>query len=693
MNRENALCRRYVAAHVPSHTNYVQFNRFIADKVMNISSIQGRLGLLLAGFALLVASAVGVTYWGIEAQSNDARLINLAGRQRMLIQQMTRLSLQIKISNDQQAKSELLDAGQTFEQTLDAMQFGGQAPYLPDQLANVPAARDATVLQQLEQLRNSWAVFRNAADTVASEPPGSSPFNSAVQQMEQMSADLVQQADQVVRQYEAIARQNSNRLRLIQAAFFASAIALLLLGSWSTRNSILKPLKSLSQSAARIGAGDLDTVVQVHGLEEVKVLAATLESTRAQLKSSQQELLAWTTRLEQRVDQRTRELNALYDVNREISSRLDTQHVLRSVTEKACQLLGAEVATLCLLDESHELLQLTAFSGPKNAITGKSSTDLGGITGSVLSSPQAVSCGTNNCQASCGIMNQTFRRSHLAAPLRAGEHVIGALCVGSQDDEIFPEEANNILTKLANAAAVALENARLYDQAERVAALEERQRIAAEIHDGLGQTLSSLGLMVDQTKVYLESGQVERAQDQLERTRQIINQAVQEARGAIESLLQVEADKHSLQEQLKELFDEFSQPEYPQLEWVDTTPVPIHLSREDCEQVLYITQEAITNAIRHADAQRILVQLQYASDQASLHIQDDGKGFDPGFSPKDGQKHFGMKVMRARAAHLQGEVEIASMPGHGTQVILRWPIHPSVETRNEVYATDSRPTD
>ena len=165
---------------------------------MTLSSIQGRLGLLLAGFALLVASAVGVTFWGIEAQSNDARLINLAGRQRMLVQQMTRLSLQIKISNDQQAKSELLDAGQTFEQTLDAMQFGGQASYLPGQFTNVPAARDATVLQQLQQLRSTWVVFRSAAGAVASEPPGSSTFNSAAQQMEQMSADLVQQADGVL---------------------------------------------------------------------------------------------------------------------------------------------------------------------------------------------------------------------------------------------------------------------------------------------------------------------------------------------------------------------------------------------------------------------------------------------------------------------------------------------------------------
>jgi nitrate/nitrite-specific signal transduction histidine kinase len=689
MNPLVAECCKAAAAGVspgPIHT----ICRFDADKAMRISSIQGRVGLLLAAFALLVASAVGVTFWGIEAQRNDARLINLAGRQRMLVQQMTRLSLQIKLGTDPLAKNELLDTEQTFEQTLNAVQFGGQAPYLPGQFVYVPAARDTALLEQLQQLRITWSAFRTAVGTVASEPPGSSSFNSAVQQMEQMSANLVQQADQVVRQYEAIALQNTNRLRLIQAAFFASAILLMLLGSWLMSHSILKPLQVLGQSAERIGTGDLDTVVQVQGLEEIKVLAATLESTRVQLKSTQQELMSWASQLEQRVDQRTRELNALYDVNREISSRLDTQHVLRSVTEKARQLLGAGVATLCLLDESHELLHLTAFSGPQSAITGQPSTDLGGITRDVLDSPQAISCGTSNCRANCGILNPSFRQSHLAAALRAGDHVIGALCIGSPADEVFPEEANNILTKLANAAAVALENARLYDQAEHVATLEERQRIAAEIHDGLGQTLSSLGLMIDQTNVYLENSQIREAQDQLERTRQIIHQAVQEARGAIDSLLQAEPDKRSLQEQLRKMSYEISQSGNPLIQWIDTTQAPINLSRDDCEQVLRITQEAISNALRHADAHQISVQLQITGDEVSICINDDGKGFHQQSSPQDGQKHFGMQVMQARAAHLQGKVEILSEPGQGTQVTLRWPAHPPFKTRNEAYAADPR---
>ncbi len=96
-------------------------------------------------------------------------------------------------------------------------------------------------------------------------------------------------------------------------------------------------------------------------------------------------------------------------------------------------------------------------------------------------------------------MAAPYRTSHIAAPLKIEQQVIGALCVGSKSQNEFSEEATNALTKLANVAAVALQNARLYNQAERLATSEERQRIAAEMHDGLAQTLSYTKLIVNQT--------------------------------------------------------------------------------------------------------------------------------------------------------------------------------------------------
>lgn len=172
--------------------------------------------------------------------------------------------------------------------------------------------------------------------------------------------------------------------------------------------------------------------------------------------------------LEERVAQRTRELETLNEVSREISSRLELQQVLNSVTEKARALLGGEVASLCLVDESRHWLKLQAMSGPPEAVEGQVVAASGGLVGEVLTSTQAMRCGVGDCENGCRMLAQGYRLSHLAAPLRMGERVIGALCVGSAAQGQFTEEAGGMLTKLANVAAIALENARLYAQAERL---------------------------------------------------------------------------------------------------------------------------------------------------------------------------------------------------------------------------------
>ena len=118
----------------------------------------------------------------------------------------------------------------------------------------------------------------------------------------------------------------------------------------------------------------------------------------------------------------------------------------------------------------------------------------------------AMICGVSSCQGGCRMLSDEYRVSHLAAPLRIGDRVIGALCVGSPAQNHFAAESADMLTKLANVAVIALENARLFAQAERVATLEERRRVAAEMHDGLGQTLSYLGLMTDQVVEFLSDG-------------------------------------------------------------------------------------------------------------------------------------------------------------------------------------------
>ena len=641
-----------------------------------VTSLQGKMGLLFLAFFLLVSISVAATYWTVDTQKQDALIINLAGRQRMLIQQMTKEALQVERSGDQAHahRVALQEAARTFDQTLWAFIGGGQAPYLSDRTVEVPATHNPDILAGLHQVHQTWDTFRHHLDVVVATEPGSPEFATALQAVERLSPTLVQQADEVVRLYETESSQKVARLRGIQATFFVSALILLVIGFVITQQAAVNPLRILGSAAGRIGQGDLDTPIAVSGPQEVEHLAHSFDTMRAQLKASQEKLVAWAEELETRVAQRTRELTALYEVSREISSRLDIHHVLRSVTDKARQLLDGEVATLCLMEETGQALNVGAVSGPQAALSDTRTSARHPTVAEVLTGEGALPCGSEGCAEGCNILAPPFRTSHLAAPLRVGDQVIGALCVGSSRPGHFSGEAIGLLTKLANSAAIALENARLYQQAERVAMLEERQRIAAEMHDGLAQTLNYLGLKTEQAVEYLRGGQEARAVNELQQIQAAIDRASQEVRQSIANLHQGPQRRQALQDRLAEVVEEFAADGGPPVEMVIEQQPPLLLPPDEAEQVVRVVREAMLNARHHAQASRITLRARWQGPQAAVAVEDDGCGFDPTAPPADGKKHFGLSIMRARAARIGGQIIVTSTPGQGTRVVLTWPL-------------------
>lgn len=642
---------------------------------MRVTSIQGRMGLIFLAFVLLISVSVAATFWGINAQRQDALIINLAGRQRMLAQQMTRHALQLRVGSDPQTLLDLQEAERTFGQTLAALKDGGRAPYQPGKLVELPATHEPVILAQLDSMQQTWSGFQAALQILRSSASRGADFSSAFQTVEETSPLLLEQADQVVRLFEAQATRKVNRLQMVQAGFFGASIVLLLFAGWLTRRSIIEPLRKLGESARRMGQGNLETAVDVTSPDEVRLLAENFETMRVQLQASRQELLTWAERLEKRVDQRTRELEALYEVSRTISSKLDIEFVLSSVTEKARDLLEADAAVLCLLDEETGCLKFQSLSGPSDAVLKEQTKGLHGQVAKILTAQEAVACHAEVCNGACGIMSPVYKSNHLAAPLQVGDGVIGALCVGVSNGGPFDLDARRSLTKLASSAAVALENARLYTQAERIATLEERQRIAAEMHDGLGQTLSFLGLTLDQVNDHLENGNADQALALLERGRQVIDRAVIQVREGISKLMDEDTSAQGLPEQLNRLVREFYQPGEPKVEFQTNATDDLILSRQQTSQILRIVREAILNCWRHAKATHISICLQVNGGHAQIRVIDDGCGFDPQRLPSDSRKHFGLQIMRARATRLGGVLEIESGPEQGTQLSLSWPVN------------------
>lgn len=645
---------------------------------MRFSSIQSRLILLLIGFCLLVLVSGGASFWSLEDQKRDASIINLAGRQRMLVQQMTREALEIGIGGNNPPLQILEETIHTYETTLGALKSGGIVPYQPVGYVMLPAAQNQRLLVQLDEAQKTWQDYKKSLQSIITKPPNSPDFQDALREVEYLSSELLQQSDNIVRSFESISTQKVTRLRWIQATFLISAIGLLAISAWRVRKDLILPLKRLGHYAKRIGDGDLETQVEAEGLDEIHLLEENFEQMRLQLRASQEQSQAWTEQLEQRVLQRTQELEALYTVSRDITSRLSIDDVLCSVTEKARELLNSDIAFLCLFNDLDQTMSLISSSGPEKAIARRSAMINSATTRRVLAGDRALRC-DQGCRGYCEIVSAAYRVSHIAAPLKIEQQIIGALCVGDQQPEKFGEDTIDILTKLASVAAIAIQNARLYDRAERLAASEERQRIAAEMHDGLAQTLSYAVLITNQTISQLEDGHIDAAIKTIQKVDSALNQAIEDTRQAIASLQEQGPLTEPLQEQLTRLVMDFSC-DNPEVKWSSTVDVPIVISRQESEHILRVAREALLNAKRHSRANRIDLYLDQVEDEYRLTIADDGLGFDPDISPdNNGRQHFGLTIMRVRAARIGGRVNVESAPGNGTKVHLYFPAR-SVKT-------------
>jgi len=214
--------------------------------------------------------------------------------------------------------------------------------------------------------------------------------------------------------------------------------------------------------------------------------------------------------------------------------------------------------------------------------------------------------------------------------------------------------------------------AQILEQQKVQVALEERQRIAAEMHDGLAQTLSYLGLKTDLAAELLEDGQVQPVLNEFHHMQEAIGAAARDVRRSIATLQESPSPRQSLQDALSHTVDQFAAHARLVVQFHTSLQAPLFLPPRELEQVSRVVQEALLNAQRHARARQITVRLDRLEDVLEIAVQDDGRGFDPARVAQKQGDHFGLSIMRARAARIAGVIKIDSLPGRGTRVILTW---------------------
>jgi signal transduction histidine kinase len=262
-------------------------------------------------------------------------------------------------------------------------------------------------------------------------------------------------------------------------------------------------------------------------------------------------------------------------------------------------------------------------------------------------------------------------RSLVHVPIVVDGEVFGVFGVNYVRQRDVGEEEQRLLLALAQRAALAIENARFYERAQRAAALEERQRLARELHDSVSQALYGMALGARTARTLLDRDP-KRVAEPLDYVVALAEAGLAEMRALIfelrpESLAQ-EGLVAALGKQVEAL-----RARHGLAVAADLGAEP-ELALEAKEALYRIAQEALHNTVKHARAGRVELQLTADAREIVLEVCDDGVGFDPGAAFPG---HLGLESMRERAARLGGTVEIASAPGRGTRLRARLPGPPA----------------
>ncbi|MGW0810499.1 GAF domain-containing protein [Nonomuraea sp. NPDC002799] len=252
-------------------------------------------------------------------------------------------------------------------------------------------------------------------------------------------------------------------------------------------------------------------------------------------------------------------------------------------------------------------------------------------------------------------------KDFLGVPIRDGERVLGIIFLANKRTPGgFTQADQDLLTLFAAHAAIALTNARLYEDGRELAMLEERNRMARELHDAVTQKLFSLRLTAQAAATMLDKAP-DRVAVELERVQRLAGEALAELRAVIVELRPAELDRHGLAETLRKhvrLLDRIHESEVV----FECDELP-SLGPEVEVAVLRVAQEALHNALRHSGAARVSVRLACAGGRLALTVRDDGDGFDQAES-----RGLGLVSMRERAESLGGVMTVESARHAGTTV-------------------------
>ncbi len=365
--------------------------------------------------------------------------------------------------------------------------------------------------------------------------------------------------------------------------------------------------------------------------------------------------------------------NGLVSTSRRIANMENVDDVLRAIVELARRLLNADVAALGLWSAAGAHLQIKCYATESGAVAVDSSIVASSLVLGVVREcraclyPQDTDAAVES--AICPVLNRAIRAAAIVA-LQLDGRSIGGIWVVRFTEQLFAPIDLAGLERLADQAVIAIEHALMTERIQSVAVIEERSRIAREMHDGLAQILGYLGVEIQTLEALARRGDANAILSQLRLARERIDDAQAEVRENIASMHTTLSNSTGFVPALEQYLEEFGVQTNLAVQMINKMEGALRLSPLAEVQLVCIIHEALANVRKHARARQVQVGLSREDNQLCVTIADDGIGLNLGATVN----RFGLQTMRERAASVGGALTIDSQPNHGTLVQVRLPL-------------------
>jgi PAS domain S-box-containing protein len=381
--------------------------------------------------------------------------------------------------------------------------------------------------------------------------------------------------------------------------------------------------------------------------------------------------------LEERVNDRTRELRTLLDASRIISATLDLDDLFDRVFDQVQQVVAFTGVTLAMRERDGFFRRASRYTAggfaleplghryemhPDNPIEGGLLRGETRFVDDVLDDSVIAAQWRNQAGDKVERAIQHIR-SWMSVPMVANEQVVGFMTLTHREPHRYTSHDVELVAAIGNHVATAIENVRLHGQARRLAAVEERQRLARELHDSVSQALYGISLGAQTARTLLDRDPAAVAQP-LDYVLELTQAGLAEMRALIFELRPESLESEGLVVALEK---QASAVRARQRLNIDLTlcPEPEWLSLDAKEALYRIAQESMHNTVKHAQADWIGLRLDMTDKALVLEIVDDGNGFD---TNETFPGHLGLISMRERITKLGGTLALDSQPGAGTTV-------------------------